>query len=104
MLTARYLDPPHDLTSRGYLGGGHRNGDPYYDIPQMQILAHYFDGPLRVSSLRSLGAFGNIFAIESFMDELAEKAGQDSLAFRLIHQQDQRAKEVLLAIQENIMR
>ncbi|MEZ5044510.1 MAG: molybdopterin cofactor-binding domain-containing protein [Saprospiraceae bacterium] len=100
LLTSRYLDPPFDMTSRGYLGGGHRNGDPYYDIPQMQVLAHYFDGPLRVSSLRSLGAFANIFAIESFMDELAEKSEQEALAFRLKHLQDQRAIEVIQEIQK----
>lgn len=100
LLTARYLDPPVVMTGRGYLGGGHRNGDPYYEIPQMQVLAHYFDGPLRVSSLRSLGAFANIFAIESFMDELAEKAGQDALTFRLSHLQDQRAIEVVQEVQQ----
>lgn len=102
LLTARYLDPPFEMKSRGYLRGGHRNGDPYYAIPQMQILAHYFDGPLRVSSLRSLGAFGNIFAIESFMDELAEKAGQDVFAFRLNHLEDERAVAVVKEVQQMI--
>lgn len=100
VLAARYLDPPFPLTGRGYLGGGHRNGDPYYDIPQLQVAAHYFDGPLRVSSLRSLGAFANIFAIESFMDELAERADQDALAFRLQHLQDQRAVAVVREVQK----
>ena len=100
LLTARYLDPPHELTTRGYLAGGHRNGDPYYDIPQMQVVAHYFDGPLRVSSLRSLAAYGNIFAIESFMDELAEKIGQDGLTFRLTHLTDPRAVEVVKRVQK----
>lgn len=100
LLTARYLDPPVAFTTRGYLGGGHRNGDPYYKIPQIQVLAHYFNGPLRVSSLRSLGAFANIFAIESFMDELAEKAGQDALSFRLKHLQDQRAIEVVQKVKK----
>ncbi len=100
LLTARHLDPPIQLAGRGYLGGGHRNGDPYYEIPQLQVLAHYFDGPLRVSSLRSLGAFANIFAIESFMNELAEKAGQDTLAFRLKHLQDQRAIDVVQRVQK----
>lgn len=100
LLTARYLDPPMPLTGRGYLGGGHRNGDPYYNIPQMQVLAHYFDGPLRVSSLRSLGAFANIFAIESFMDELAEKAGQDAVTFRISHLEDPRAIDVLEKVRE----
>jgi len=99
LLPARYLDPPMPMSGRGYLNGGHRNGDPYYDIPGMQVRAHFFEGPLRVSSLRSLGAFGNIFAIESFMDELAEKAGQDPLAFRIAHLQDERAIEVIREVQ-----
>ena len=99
LLTARSLNPPIPMTSRGYLRGGHRNGDPYYEIPQMQVLAHYFDGPLRVSSLRSLGSFGNIFAIESFMDELAEKAGKDAIEFRLEHSTDQRAIDVIRKVQ-----
>jgi len=102
LLTGRYLDPPFEMTSRGYLGGGHRNGDPYYAIPQIQTLAHYFDGPLRVSSLRSLGAFGNIFAIESFMDELAEQAGQDAFAFRLNHLKDERAVAVVKEVQQMV--
>lgn len=102
LLTARYLETPMAMNGRGYLGGGHRNGDPYYDIPQMQVLAHYFDGPLRVSSLRSLGAFANIFAVESFLDELAEKAGVDALALRLNHLQDTRAKAVIQEVQQMI--
>lgn len=102
LLAARHLDPPQPLTQRGYLGGGHRNGDPYYDIPQMRIAAHFFDGPLRVSSLRSLGAFANIFAIESFMDELAEASGQDAIAFRLKHLKDQRAIAVVETVQKQI--
>lgn len=100
LLPARHLDPPFELKGRGYVGGGHRNGDPYYVIPQMQVAAHYFNGPLRVSSLRSLGSFGNIFAIESFMDELAEKAGADPVAFRIKHLQDPRAIEVLQEVQK----
>ena len=43
--------------------------------------------PLRTSSLRSLGAFANVFAIESFIDELAAERGEDPLAFRLRHLQ-----------------
>jgi nicotinate dehydrogenase subunit B len=44
-----------------------------------------------------LGAHGNIFAIESFMDELADVAGRDPLAFRLAHLKDPRAHAVLQA-------
>lgn len=102
LLTARYLDTPKPMQGRGYLGGGHRNGDPYYQIPGMQVAAHYFDGPLRVSSLRSLGSFANIFAIESFMDDLAERSGQDALEFRLRHLEDQRAIDVIRQVREMV--
>jgi CO/xanthine dehydrogenase Mo-binding subunit len=46
------------------------------------------DMPLRVSALRSLGAYLNVFALESFMDELAADAGVDPVAFRFRHLAD----------------
>jgi CO/xanthine dehydrogenase Mo-binding subunit len=58
----------------------------HHFIPQM---------PLRVSALRSLGAYMNVFSIESFMDELARAAGTDPVAFRLKHLQDPRAQDVI---------
>jgi CO/xanthine dehydrogenase Mo-binding subunit len=51
--------------------------------------------PLRSSSLRSLGAFGNVFAIESFMDECAAAAGADPIEFRLRHLKDPRGRAVI---------
>ena len=99
VLAARYLENPYQMKSRGYLGGGHRNADPYYSIPNITVNAHYYDGPFRTSSLRSLGSFTNIFAIESFMDTLAEKAGQDPLEFRLNHLEDERAIGVIQKVQ-----
>ncbi|MCM4150885.1 xanthine dehydrogenase family protein molybdopterin-binding subunit [Arenibacter sp. N53] len=100
VLAARHLETPFEMNSRGYLGGGHRNADPYYNIPNMKVNAHYYKGPFRVSSLRSLGSFTNIFAIESFMDALAEKAGQDPLDFRLNHLEDERAVAVIQKVKE----
>jgi len=85
---------------KGYFGGAYRNSEPYYSIPNQKIDAHYFKGPLRVSALRSLGAYSNILAIENFMDRLAEKAGEDPVAFRLKHLSDQRAKDVLNKVKE----
>jgi nicotinate dehydrogenase subunit B len=98
LLTAKYLSKPFPGKPEGYSGGAYRNSEPYYEIPNQQIDVHFFDGPLRVSALRSLGAYGNIFAIESFMDELAEKAGKDPFEFRLMHLGDDRAKAVLLKL------
>src|SRR5690606_25474728 len=76
--------------------------DPYYAIPQRQLSSHIFRGPLRRSSLRALGAYANIFAIESFMDELAEKAGMEPIAFRLQHLNDSRASDCLRLLQKKI--
>jgi CO/xanthine dehydrogenase Mo-binding subunit len=76
--------------------GIHRNLEPLYDFPSPRLVKHLVRGlPLRTSALRSLGAFANVFAIESFMDELAEAAGEDPVAFRLRHLVDERAKAVL---------
>ena len=100
LLAARQLENSVDMQSSGYRGGGHRNGDPYYAIPNLQLNAHYFDGPLRVSSLRSLGAYANIFAIESFMDQLADQVGKDPLEFRIEHLEDERAIAVIEKVKE----
>jgi CO/xanthine dehydrogenase Mo-binding subunit len=53
--------------------------------------------PLRVSALRALGGYSNVFAIESFMDELAEAANADPVAFRLKHLKDPRGRAVIEA-------
>lgn len=100
LLAGREKENPFKMESRGYLGGGYRNAVPYYTIKNFKIDGHYFDGPLRVSALRSLGAFANIFAIESFMDELAEIARKDPLDFRLSHLDDIRAKDVINKVKE----
>ncbi len=101
LLPARYLEKSFKVNQSGsFSGGAYRNAEPYYNIPNQQVDAHFFKGPLRVSSLRSLGAFANIFAIESFMDELAEKAGKDPFAFRLSHLEDERALAVVRKLQE----
>jgi nicotinate dehydrogenase subunit B len=78
--------------------GGYRNADPLYAFPQRRIVNHLAtNSPLRTSSMRSLGAYANIFAIESFVDELAHAAGIDPVAFRLQHLTDERAKAVIEA-------
>ena len=50
---------------------------------------------MRTSSLRGLGATANVFAIESSMDELAERAAQDPVAYRLAVLSDARARAVV---------
>jgi nicotinate dehydrogenase subunit B len=79
-------------------GDGDRNAPPPYELPRKEIRNHLLlDTPIRNGSFRTLGAHGNIFAIESFMDELAEAAGLDPVAFRLAHLKDPRAIAVIEA-------
>ena len=77
-------------------GGAERNAVPLYDFASHEVISHrVLRMPIRTSSLRSLGAHLNVFAAESFMDELAELAGTDPLTFRLRHLSDARARAVL---------
>ena len=69
-------------------GGADRNSIPLYDFPSWQIESHrLLTMPVRTSALRTLGAQGNVFAIECFLDELAAERGEDPVAFRLRHLQ-----------------
>jgi CO/xanthine dehydrogenase Mo-binding subunit len=80
-------------------GGGDRNAVPLYDFPRQRITNHLIrEMPLRVSALRTLGAYANVFAMESFMDELALVANSDPVAFRLAHMKDARARAVIEAV------
>src|SRR5256885_3275349 len=82
-------------------GGGDRNAIPLYSLPQAKVVHHFLPTmPVRVSALRSLGAHMNVFAIESFIDELALRAGADPVEFRLRHLQDPRAREVITTAAE----
>jgi len=80
-------------------GGSDRNAVPLYDFPNQRIVNHLVKPmPLRVSALRTLGAYANVFATESFMDELAQKVGFDPIAYRLAHLKDVRARAVIEAV------
>jgi len=89
--------PPPPAVESGYPpGAGTRNGEPLYDFPAKRIVHHLIaETPVRTSSLRGLGATLNVFAIESSMDELAERAGQDPVAYRLSVLADARARAVV---------
>ena len=77
-------------------GGGDRNSVPLYDFPNQKIVHHFIPQmPIRVSALRTLGAYANVFAMESFMDEMAALAKADPVAFRLAHMKDPRARAVI---------
>lgn len=77
-------------------GGSERNAVPPYDLPALEVInQRVMDMPMRVSALRALGAHVNVFAAESFMDEVAFAAGQDPLAMRMAYLRDPRARAVL---------
>ena len=102
LLAAWHLAEPHERPSAINMplpaGAADRNAIPLYDFPNQRVVNHYVrEMPVRTSALRSLGAYANVFAIESFMDELARAAGADPIAFRLRHLRDPRARAVLEA-------
>jgi CO/xanthine dehydrogenase Mo-binding subunit len=105
LLAGAHLDPPLPARPPGPFlvseAGIHRNATPIYETGRRRIVKHFVPAmPLRTSSLRSLGAYANVFAIESFMDELAAIRGVSPLELRLEHLGDQRARDVLLAAVE----
>jgi nicotinate dehydrogenase subunit B len=100
LLAAAHVDPPipfaeaYEVLSR--FAGGARNSEPAYDLSHRKIVLHSLPGlPFRTSALRTLGGYANVFATESFMDELAEAAGADPVEFRLRHLSDPRARQVI---------
>lgn len=79
-------------------GGGDRNSVPLYDVPAWTITSHrLLTMPVRTSALRTLGAQGNVFAIESLLDEIAALRAEDPIAFRLRYLSDERARDVIHA-------
>lgn len=79
-------------------GGTGRNSVPGYDFPSVKVVNNLLtEPPLRTSALRSLGGFLNVFAAESFIDELAAAAGRDPVEYRLAHLSDPRARAVVEA-------
>jgi CO/xanthine dehydrogenase Mo-binding subunit len=82
-------------------GGGDRNAVPLYVFPNTRVVHHFVtDMPRRVSAMRGLGAYVNVYAIESFMDEAALVAGVDPVDYRLRHLEDPRARAVVMLAAE----
>jgi isoquinoline 1-oxidoreductase subunit beta len=68
-----------------------------YRVPRDKARTQFVQSepPLRHGSYRALASTANVFARESFMDELAAAAGKDPLAFRLAHLEEPRLRAVL---------
>lgn len=71
-----------------------------YEVANRQTRFVEADSPLRQGSYRCLAAAANNFARESFIDELAAKAGMDPLEFRLANLTNPRLRAVLAAAAE----
>lgn len=90
----RKVTPPREIPQPA--GGLDRNAVPYYDFAHQKVTKNFIkNSPLRTSALRALGGYANVFAVESFMDELAHQTGQDPVQFRLRHLKDPRARAVV---------
>ena len=105
LLGAWYLEKPFAVGTPGKgsqpSGAGDRNAVPGYEFPSQRIIHHFLpEMPLRVSALRTLGGFANVFATERFMDELAEKAKADPIEYLLRHLKDERGRAVIQAAAE----
>jgi nicotinate dehydrogenase subunit B len=82
-------------------GGASRNSVALYDFPNQEVWIQLETASrIRTSSLRSLGAHLNVFAIESAMDELAAVIGADPFEFRMSHLSDDRCRKVLTGAAE----
>jgi len=100
MLAAQHMANPLPIPEPKPLplpeGGGDRNAIPIYKFPNAHVVHHFIPSmPVRISAMRALGAYHNVFSIESFMSELAELAGADPVEFRLKHLDDPRARDVV---------
>ena len=91
LLTGRV--PPQPAT----LQMGDRTAIPSYRYESMRITAYDMPPIVRAAWLRGVSAMPNVFAHESYIDELAHEAGVDPVEFRLRHINDERAAELVKA-------
>ncbi len=105
LLSGQYLETPFEPSKpragRPPSFAADRNAIALYEYPGHRVTTHFIkDRPLRVSATRGLGAYANVFAIESFMDELALNAGADPVEYRLRVLKDERARDVVIKAAE----
>lgn len=91
-LKAAGIEQDENLFAGNTLG----NFAPSYSIEPIELSAnHINDMPVRVSWIRGPGRVQNVFANESFMDELADMARVEPAQFRLRHLTDARGRASL---------
>jgi nicotinate dehydrogenase subunit B len=76
---------------------GDRTALPSYDYENIRVTVHDMPPIVRASWFRGVSGLPNVFAHESFIDELAAQAGVDPVEFRLRHINDPRAAELTKA-------
>jgi CO/xanthine dehydrogenase Mo-binding subunit len=101
LLAGRALEKPFEMPPAVNNGppnyAADRNAIAGYDFAGHTVHTHFIPTyAARSSSTRALGAYANIFSIESFMDELAHRAKVDPLDYRLRYLKDERARAVLM--------
>jgi nicotinate dehydrogenase subunit B len=79
---------------------GDRTAVPQYRIPDLRIVARDMPAIVRAAWLRGVSALPNVFAHESFIDELAAQHGADPIAFRLRFLDEPRAVALVKALAE----
>jgi CO/xanthine dehydrogenase Mo-binding subunit len=80
-----------------------QNGDPPYAAENVRVVAHWLkQTPLRPSNLRAPGKIANVFAVESFVDEMAAEMVVDAVEYRLQRLSDPRAIDVIKRAAEMI--
>jgi CO/xanthine dehydrogenase Mo-binding subunit len=95
------LEPINVAAAAG--AGAERNAVPPYVSSHVKVNAHRLLGlPFRTSAMRGLGAHANVFACESFMDEIAHDQGLDPVAFRLSKLEDPRAIAVIKTLADQV--
>jgi CO/xanthine dehydrogenase Mo-binding subunit len=83
--------------------GIHRNLDPIYSFKETRLVKNLVhDLPLRTSALRTLGAFANVTASESFLNDLASIKNIDPFDIRINHLDDERAIAVLKSLKKEM--
>jgi len=77
---------------------GDRTAVPQFRCSDSRITVQDMAPIVRAAWMRGVSALPNVFAHESFIDELAAQHGEDPVAFRLRFMEDQRARALTEAV------